>query len=915
MTLAVLIVLGLLAAPATAAPAPATQPRPKLHNAASERFGAKLAIQLPKDVTRNADTPVAASFDGDPHTRCVVTGVPYTFTIELPAPLLIDHVAFAQSDYADEAAPEQVEIQFDDAAPVRHALQPTRPTGRRQPAWQKVPADATARTIRVAVRSNHPAKHPWGGIGDIAVLTSADLEKQMAVPGHDPAAAAFVRVPTVAAADPAAAPVALPPVAKPGEHPCLLLTAIETDELRRQLRDTPRGRDALAKLLGVADGKLKGELAFPDPNGPPAQLKDRGDAVAKAHSELSRACGTLGIAYHLTGRREYADRAAEILRGYARRYESYPEHKGANRNDTGKVMAQRLSEAMWLIGLIEGYDYIHDSPALAAADHELIRGKLIRPCITFIWRTDPAAWATARDVEAPGWRTETALSEPRRHASNWLIFYNCATVMAGAVTGDRDMVDMACWNLRRLIYHGVGEDGMWDEGAIGYQFFAMGALVPAMEVAARQGVDLWSFDGRRAKRLFDSPRVFAYPDGTMPGINDSGRNSGAGWQTMVYDYAHLRYADPRYAALINESPRQLAISEGVYVPTRVYEELPAPARVSYPSTVLSGVGYAILRTDSTYALLKYGAHGGVHGHFDKLNLILYGLGDELGGEPRFHRYEDPLHGEWSTRTVAHNTMTVNETSQKAAAGKLLVFEDAPSIKLMRAEVADAYPGAVLDRTVAVVGNTVLDLYRGSSASERTWDRTMRFQGQLRDLPEEAGEGERLGSADGYQHLKVAQRVSADGGWSGAWRTKGGELFVGVAAAPAQEVILARGPDQEHVAVARQRGRTADFGMAYGMGGDAPAAPPRLSADDSVVVLQAEEPPGRRILLAVSHRAGGWQAHGWDSDARVLCVIYQDDQSAELMMCGGTFARRDGVSVQLEDAGNTWSRIPAGKTDD
>src|SRR5690606_1730147 len=105
-------------------------------------------------------------------------------------------------------------------------------------------------------------------------------------------------------------------------------------------------------------------------------------------------------------------------------------------------------------------------------------------------------------------------------------------------------------------------------------------------------------------------------------------------------------------------------------------------------------------------------------------------GDELGGEPKMHRYEDPLHGQWTRNTVAHNTITVNERNQMMGDGKITVFEDAGDIKIMRAESANAYPGVLLDRTVVLTPGVTIDVFRGAGKSELTWDLTNRFQGKL-----------------------------------------------------------------------------------------------------------------------------------------------------------------------------------------
>ena len=55
-----------------------------------------------------------------------------------------------------------------------------------------------------------------------------------------------------------------------------------------------------------------------------SQLKSRGDETMKTHSALSMAAGNLGRAYLFTSDERYAEKAAEILRGYAERYADYP---------------------------------------------------------------------------------------------------------------------------------------------------------------------------------------------------------------------------------------------------------------------------------------------------------------------------------------------------------------------------------------------------------------------------------------------------------------------------------------------------------------------------------------------------------------------------------------------------------------
>ncbi|MFW6163415.1 MAG: alginate lyase family protein, partial [Planctomycetota bacterium] len=460
----------------------------RLFNAARPKYGMRVGLETGPKCGKDKRTPPESTFDGNAHSRCVVWGEPpYSFTIELIDRLPVVKMAFANSDYGKEAAPKKVRIELDDGTVLEHALEVKRPV-RRRPAWQELAVGKPAQTIKVTVLSNHPGEVNWGGLAEIAVFTSADLNAMLAIPDHDPKAPVFVEQQTQATGE--APEVHLPPVLPEGEHPRCLFTRAELAELRKTVKTAERAKAPYEALIAAAKSMLSGKLDFPDPEGTPAQLKDRRDPIVTRHVRLSRGCGSLGMAYALTGDVAYARRAREILVGYAERYAAYPEHKGVNRSDTGKVMAQRLSEAMWLIPQAHAYDLIQGTGVLSDADRQAIETKLLRPCVAFIRRKDPSKEAAERTRRRPDWRTgEPRSAKGRRVVGNWVTFYAAATMMAGGAMEDRDLIDLAAADARFAIVHGIGADGMWGEGAIGYQMFALQALVIVFETAARQGID------------------------------------------------------------------------------------------------------------------------------------------------------------------------------------------------------------------------------------------------------------------------------------------------------------------------------------------------------------------------------------------------------------------------------------------
>jgi len=880
--------------------------QPTLFNAATPNYGVRVSVDAGTGVVKDKNTGPDAYTDSNPHTRYVMTGAPYTINVELPFKVMVEKLSLTQSDYAKETAPKEIEVTFDDGQKVTKTLELLRPekvNRKTEIKWQDIPVGREIKSLKITVLSNHDGEVKWGGLGDLAIWTSTNLDEKFQITGYDPNAPAFVR-PTLTVASNAPVKVNMPPVAKAGEHPRILFTPQEIKDFAAELPKSERGKATLEGFLKMADTYTGLSVSFPS-------IEDTvAEKAGKQHNGLSNRVAVLGFAYGLTGKQEYAKAARNILVGYGQRYESYPRHAGRNKSDSSKVTFQRLSEAMWLIPQIEGYDYIYNSGVLSEDDKKLIETGLIRAAIAEIRRQDPAQEVAARTKKDADWRTKTPEPAQKADYPNWLNFYNAATIMAGVTMGDQNMIDLATTDLKTAIMSGIGADGMWGEGAIGYQLFAMSVIAPAMETAARNGIDLWGFAGGRFKQLFDSPLRYAYPDGTLPGINDSGRGKLGSWQTMVYDYGYLRYGDPRYAFLLNETPRQLHTSEGIYAPTRVYETVKEPATVAAGSTLFGSLGYGILRDTGKYALMDYGPHGGVHGHYDKLNLLLFsnpigGAGDEMGGEPKFYKYEDQLHGQWTTQTVAHNTMSVDGGSQMANDGKLLIYEAASDIQVMRAQSDRSYPGVLLDRTVVVTPDAVLDLFAGRSAIEHTWNRTLRFTGKLNGLPAMPADAKPLGKEDGFQHIKVAATQSASNGWKGVWNNKAGAFNVLLAGVPNQQVVLGVGPDDGELALAQQSGKSSDFAAVYGLDGwknDAQTVKWLSKIGDAVQAVELTQKDGTLTRVFVAHGAGAWNLGDWKSDARVL-VVRQKGADIQLMLCGGTFAQNGGLELRQNVAGN------------
>ncbi len=808
-------------------------------NAARLDNGGRIRLALlSDDVFKDRRTFPPDVVDGNVHSRQVMTGAPYRFHIDFVDELPIETINFICSDYATEVCPEKVQVKLSSGKTFPKVLE-KKPAQRRRPKPRQALdiGGLKARWVEVTVLSNHPGgvnskgkRVGWGGIGEIEVITSADLSRYLTLVDYNPDLPQDIRS-RPARRDYSAIKATLPETIPLGRRPGIYFSSDGWKKLFEKMRKSQRGKPVLDGVVASAGNYLKQTVTFPDPS-IPAQMKDRGDPPARAHDALSKQAGITAYAWRITGKEKYAARVREILIGYAKRYPSqYKEHKGVNGSDTSKVMAQRLSEAMWLIPLIQAYDLAGDARCFTEQDRALIEEDLVRCAIRFINRKKPAASDVAeRDRRSPNWRTDPAPKQKRKGAlGNWTAFYNMAFIQGGCVLGDRDWIDIGAAGLKYMLENGIGDDGMWGEGAIGYQQFARHAMVGGLETLARKGIDLWSYKNNVFKNLFDSEFAYAYPDGTSPGINDSGRAPvGSGWTAMAFDYAYLRYGDPNYAHTINKTHRQLHHSPACYFPTQIYEPLPEVPVKGQSSLVFDNLGYAILRgTDGgggTFLLMDYGKHGGVHGHPDKLNLILFADGDELAGEPAVYRYEDERHGNWTRPTIAHWTLSIDEHAQNPTTGRLVCFADVGEVKVMRGQASGAYAGVALDRTVVQFPGYIVDVNRAWGPAEHTVDYPLCFRGALDALKtvEESRLKPMAGVTPGYRHIMAAGPEMVKGSWSAVWERetqkaasgrKRPENRVKVTVPPAQEkteVWVGTVPGGRHQAVLRRRGRDVQF---------------------------------------------------------------------------------------------------------
>src|ERR1043166_60246 len=428
-------------------------------------------------------------------------------------------------------------------------------------------------------------------------------------------------------------------------------------------------------ICPVGDHLLRG-----DPS--KATLDFDGNAIASSHGAYAEQAVNDGLVYQATGDNRFALRAREILLAYAERYLRYDLHDNQGRSGQGgRVASQSLTEASWLIDMAEGADLVWDT--LTESERQTLADKLFRPAL------------------------EQVILPRRLGVHNIQCRHNSAIGLVGYLLGDERLIKIAiddsAMGYRQQLAKGVRDDGMWLEGSSGYHFYTMSGLWPLAEAARNCGVNLYT---PKFRAMFDGPLNLAMPNLTLPNFNDSGLVALRG-QSDLYELALARYHNNAYVPLLKDSERRgrLALLFGL-------TELPlADPLATTGSRNSPESGYAILQqgtnTDATWLCVKYGPHGGGHGHPDKNSFVLYSRGKIVATDAGTHAYGSPLHRDWDKTTLAHNTLVVDQGSQASATGECVAFGTDHGVDYAITDAGPIYKGVKFTRSAAMLTPEIL----------------------------------------------------------------------------------------------------------------------------------------------------------------------------------------------------------------
>lgn len=375
----------------------------------------------------------------------------------------------------------------------------------------------------------------------------------------------------------------------------------------------------------------------------------------------------------------------------------------------GKLFQQALTEAIW-----------GTSIALAV---QTLAG------VVPVERLRPAA-ELLRSLRSGAHDARAVLLERDDFRNNYTAWLNAAgatTSRALALLGEPD--ETATWidgphGLTEHLAAAVNDDGWEWEGSSYYHVFVLRAYL----LALRGRRDLLT--GELSAQLAGMVQVIATlatdREAVVPALHDTPYGD-PGWDEELYELCLLTAALPDApdlgflaAPLAERLPATItgwreretrgwfgAAQMGLFAP-------PAPQR---GSRLFPDAGYAVLTGQGYRAVLDLGPHGGSHGHLDKLALYIYGAGARWQPAYGVPPYGHPWRREYYRATAAHPTLTVDDTEQAEAEGRLLYWRTGADGAEVGAD-AQVYAGVRFERHVRAEAGWLLDVVRVAADRDR-----------------------------------------------------------------------------------------------------------------------------------------------------------------------------------------------------
>ncbi|MUU79372.1 alginate lyase family protein [Winogradskyella endarachnes] len=578
------------------------------------------------------------------------------------------------------------------------------------------------------------------------------------------------------------------------EHPKLILTAQGVKDIRAQLGTIPIFDKSLQAVKEEVNAEIEAGIDVPIP-------KDySGGYTHSRHKQNWFTLQKAGLLYQILDDEKYAKYVKDMLMEYEALYKTLPLHPKTRSYARGKLFWQCLNDSNWLVYVSQAYDCIYNY--LTEEERNKLETNLFRPFADHI------------SVDSPQFYQRV------HNHSTW---GNAAVGMIGLVMDDEELINRALYGIKDLkldtkekdddggflnkdgkagflanIEEPFSPDGYYNEGPY-YQRYAMYPFLVFAEGLhnVKPELKIFEYKGGVLLKSINALLNLSDADGEFFPLND-GQKGMSYYNNALVTAVDISYhfgdQDPGLLSIAKEQDKVLLDDSGLAVALGIKEGNEKPFTKKSinlsdgPEGKQGGVG--ILRNQGIELVFKYASQGSSHGHYDKLSYSLYEKGEEViqdYGLSRFVNIEQKGGGNylkenktWAKQTIAHNTITQNETSHftgKYDIGSLhhsdlnYFSSEYDSVQVVSAIEKNAYPGTTMLRTMAIIKDEdfekpfMLDIMKVTSATANQYDFPFYYFGQVLQTNFKYSSPETLkplGSKNGYQHLYLEGLGKASG---------------------------------------------------------------------------------------------------------------------------------------------------------
>lgn len=567
------------------------------------------------------------------------------------------------------------------------------------------------------------------------------------------------------------------------QHPVTFFTGADAARIKKDVNKYPLLKNSFDDIKSDVDQWLGKDIDVPFPKDP------AGGYTHDKHKSNYMLMFNSGILYNLTGDARYAALVKNMLMKYAVLNPQLKKHPQATSSSPGHIFWQALNDANWLVYTGMAYDLVYNT--FTATERKTIEEGAFKPEVDYF----------TKDLK------------------NWFnLVHNhgvwaCAGVgIVGIATGNKEYTDMALYGTDKDGKGGFiaqmnglfSPDGYYTEGP----YYVRYAILPYYLFAnalehARPELKIFKHRNSILQKALVAGLQQTNLNGTFFPINDALKEKDYTSNELVtaIDIAWDVYgADKGLLPVAKKQGRVVLHNGGASIAAALATEKNIPLYYPYRSIEFTDGakgdegGISLLRNgkgkDLSTLIYKYSSHGLSHGHFDKLNINFFDKGNEIitdYGSVRFIGVEQkyggrylPENTKYASQTIAHNTITVDETSQFGGdeskgeqyhADKLFSDISGKLVQVVAAKETNAYPGVYLQRTVYNIElpdarKLVVDIFNALAPDQHQYDLPFQYNGQLINTSFKykaaTTKQETFGNRNGYQFLWKEAEANATG---------------------------------------------------------------------------------------------------------------------------------------------------------